>query len=71
MKMLTLALTLLSLAGCLSTQTVLLRHPQTGVVMKCGPYRYSTPIAGAVTMEHLKCIEDYQRQGYERVPSPD
>jgi hypothetical protein len=68
MKTLTLALIALLFSGCAGTQAVLLRHPQTGKEVRCGPYRYTGYTAAAVTMEHLKCIEDYQRQGYERVP---
>lgn len=68
MRMLTLVLLVLSLAGCMSTQAVVLRHRQTGQVVKCGPTPYAPAQAMAVTMEHIKCIEDYQRQGYERMP---
>lgn len=50
------------LGGC--TTTVVLRHPQTGETVKCGPYRPS--VAGAA--REARCLDDYQRQGFERVP---
>jgi len=53
------ALTLLT--GC--TDAVLLRHPDTGKTVKCGPYTMS----GGVVARERGCIEDYQRQGYKRV----
>lgn len=64
MKMLALVLVVLVFAGC--TMPVTLRHPQTGQLTQCGPY----PFPGEVTtaMRETKCIKDYQRQGYERVP---
>lgn len=58
------------LAGCrpFSTDPVMLRHPKTGVTVQCGPYSYGTQTASAEAMREIKCIEDYQRQGYQRVP---
>ena len=57
-----LGLTLLG--GCTS---VTLRDPETGKTVTCGPY------IGDPASDHLarllkrSCIEDYERQGYERV----
>ena len=52
-------------AAC--TSPVYLKHKGTGQVVKCGPY-----MVGAVSdaMRQSQCIGDYQRQGYERTPSP-
>jgi hypothetical protein len=59
------ALTLL--VGCTSDE-VHLRHPQTGKTVKCGPYSTTTREARFTAVEHERgCIQDYQRQGYERV----
>ncbi len=59
---------LLILAACTYTDTVFLRHPKTGLTAQCGPYRYSGYTATAAAMRESRCIDDYQRQGYERVP---
>ena len=55
------------LAGC-TTDPVFLRHPQTGKNVQCGPYYYiSDAVPYTVAVRKKGCIEDYQRQGYERV----
>lgn len=54
---------LLGLMGC--TSAVTLRHPQTGARVKCGPFAF---IQGTAAEREARCIDDYQRQGYERVP---
>jgi hypothetical protein len=53
------ALTLL--VGC--TDAVHLRHPETGKTVKCGPYYVNV----TTVARERGCIEDYQRQGYQRV----
>lgn len=60
------------LAGC-AIDAVALVHPQTGKEAQCGPYYYFSAMssgmlskAAAVEREQV-CIEDYQRQGYERM----
>ena len=58
----------LLLIGCVLTDPVLLRHLKTGQTVQCGPYRYDHHTAVAIIMQERGCIEDYQRQGYERVP---
>lgn len=58
---------LVAVTAC--TSAVTLRNPQTGATVKCGPYccvygaRHDTAVA-----REDRCISDYQRQGYERVP---
>lgn len=55
-------LILLCLAAC--TAPVKLRNASTGDVATCGPYvdTWTTPDREG------RCISDYQRQGFERVP---
>jgi hypothetical protein len=56
--------TLIVLAGC--TGPVILRDPQTGKTVHCGPDE--TEQRADVAYQHQRdCIEDYQRQGYKRV----
>jgi len=57
------------LAACASTHPVFLQHPKTGETVQCGPYTIrgiQGPTAAA--MHEARCLDDYQRQGYERVP---
>ena len=64
-----LVLSAVLLAGCSATDPVLLRHPQTGKTVRCGPYSYHQGIGsleGAIQLER-GCVSDFQRQGYERV----
>ena len=49
--------------GCTS-DTVRLRHPQTGETAQCGPNRGMSPETAAGERE--RCIEHYQSRGYER-----
>jgi hypothetical protein len=61
------AFLLVLLAGCAATAAVFLRHPKTGETVQCGPYPYTGYTATAVAIQERGCIEDFQRQGYERV----
>lgn len=69
-RFLPLGLLLLLVTGC--TSAVTLRHPITGVTVKCGPYAFDNlGRSAAVAMERERqCISDYQRQGYERGTVP-
>lgn len=67
--MLLIAIVLL-LSGC--AEDVLLRHPSTGQVATCkGGYR-TTGLGGLVDQTakelQMRCLDDYQRQGYQRIP---
>lgn len=53
----------LLLAGCVSGVT--LRHPTSGQTVKCGPYALKY---GVGYQELDRCLDDYQRQGYQRAP---
>ncbi|WP_455377505.1 hypothetical protein [Petrachloros mirabilis] len=53
--------------GC-ATEEVLLRHPETHEVVKCGPF--ATPTAAdrvAAVKRTRECVEDYERKGYKRL----
>jgi hypothetical protein len=52
-----------TLAGCVGS--VKLRHPTTKQEVKCGPYAF---MFGHGVDNLNRCLDDYQRQGYERVP---
>ena len=52
--------------GC--TSAVTLRHPQSGATAKCGPYYSLGGYYNAATLRERTCVQDFQRQGYERVP---
>jgi hypothetical protein len=54
-------------AGC-SSETAMLRHPQTGATVTCGPYYRVWLVGGDYVRSMSKCISDYQRQGFERIP---
>jgi hypothetical protein len=51
------------------TEPILLRHPETGITVQCGPYPnalYSSMAAG-YRAERQQCVAQYQRQGYVRL----
>jgi hypothetical protein len=55
---------LTTVTGCQS-DSVRLRHSQTGEIAQCGPYgSYSSQTA---EKERERCIRDYQEKGYQRV----
>jgi len=60
----------LGIAGCM-TGAVVLRHPETGAIAKCGPYYIGGPASPqfgiAATVREENCVRDFVRQGYERV----
>ncbi len=58
------------IVGCASSSIVMLKHPATGNVVQCGPYRGGFGVAAENNqLTELKyCINDFQRQGYERLP---
>lgn len=60
----------IALAGTLQlcTYSTTLRHPQTGQTAVCGPYYAVGTYAGPAMARERGCIEDFQRQGYERLP---
>ena len=55
-----------ALAGC--TTAVKLRNPATGATASCGPYYVDSGFSNAQAERESRCISDFQRQGFERVP---
>ena len=65
------ALSLFLMSGCATIPPVTLQHPTTGQRVKCdgGSHAPGNPDHGLVILtKQGRCISDYQRQGYERVP---
>jgi hypothetical protein len=57
--------------GVCQDRLVYLRHQTMGRVAQCGPYpNYTTVRASLALIRGRWCIKDYQRLGYERMPSP-
>jgi len=57
---------LVLLGSC--TEPVKMRNAATGEIASCGPYKNGI-ITGAWAAEReARCISDYQRQGFERMP---
>jgi hypothetical protein len=54
-------------AACATTEPIVLRHPD-GRTVQCGPYDNRPAHAMASAYRERGCIEDFQRQGFERVP---
>lgn len=69
MKPIYIAILCLFAAGC-STDPVYLKHSESGQIVQCGPFSSMGLRATAAALHENQCIADYQRQGYERVPSP-
>ncbi len=71
MKYFTILLFIGMLAGC-SYTTIFLKHPETGEIAKCGPYRiwsFTGPIGtSANELREIKCIENFEAVGYLRMP---
>lgn len=67
MRTISFLVVLIALVGC--TEAVKMRNTQTGQIAQCGPYP-SDMIAGGNTQaqREARCIDDFQRQGYERMP---
>jgi hypothetical protein len=51
--------------GCSSTITM--RHPD-GRTATCGGYSTAFQLGDQVAAREARCISDYQRQGFERMP---
>jgi hypothetical protein len=51
------------------TESILLRHPGTGVIVECGPYPYAlySSMAAGYRAERQQCVAQYQWQGYVRL----
>ena len=51
-----------------SYETIYLRNSTTGQVVACGPYKSTETSGAASASAERRCIDDYQRQGFVRVP---
>ena len=49
-------------------ETIYLRNSTTGQVVACGPYKSTETSGAASASAERRCIDDYQRQGFVRVP---
>lgn len=63
-----LVLATVLLGGCFSMVSVRLRHPTIGTTVQCGPYSYVPATQDVAVASMTRCIDDYQKQGYVRVP---
>lgn len=62
-------LCLLCVVACNSLPVVQMRNPRTGETAKCGSGPYDSRFQGGTAhVWQRECIEDFQRQGWERVP---
>jgi hypothetical protein len=62
-----IAIVAVSLAAC--TESIKMKNTQTGQITRCGPYA-SVALGGGTNQaqREMQCIQDFQRQGYERMP---
>ncbi len=67
---LALAFGLFGCSSVLGIETAYLKNPNTGNTVTCGPYKLSGTSGAASEAAERGCIEDYERQGYVRIPSP-
>lgn len=59
----------LCLMTCACTDSVKLRNPTTGATAECGPYmNEGMGQPASVAQREARCLDDYQRQGFVRVP---
>ena len=60
---------LLVISACMKIDAVVLKHPETGEIVQCGPYSgLSGNNFAATALIQRGCIEDYKEQGYQRAP---
>lgn len=56
------------MAGCSSFPPVKLKHSQTGAAITCEGWEGQRPNEWIAFAKQRACVDDYQRQGYARVP---
>lgn len=66
MRLIAIFIACAALAAC--TAPVQLRNPATGQTASCGPYMLDSLGSDSQAEREARCISDYQREGYERVP---
>ena len=70
-KLLLLSVTVMLLGACAMGETVYMKHPGTGDMVKCGgDIAYGNIPAGNDTnlLKLRFCIDDFKEQGYKRMP---
>lgn len=66
-RLFTITVVLAVAAGC-TTEQILLRHPQTNEIAKCGPFSAPTVADRVEGIKRTReCVEEYERQGYRRI----
>jgi hypothetical protein len=60
----------LAVGACAQTDPVHLKHPQTGQEVTCGPYPFYPLRASAGAQQESQCIQDFEKQGFLRLPNP-
>jgi hypothetical protein len=69
MRAVTLCLAMIALAGC--APDIQLRNPQTGATAVCSGGYYQHGLIGMANQTakdlQMRCLDDYERQGYERI----
>lgn len=66
MRYVLLLLLAASLIGC--SESIKLRNASTGQTAACGPYMLDAVGSNSEEQREARCISDYQRQGFERMP---
>ena len=51
-----------------TTESIYMKNPTTGAVVKCGSPHANTLAEPAVQQREAQCIQDYKEQGFVRVP---
>ena len=69
MRFVLLLLLTAALTAC-QTTPVYLQHPVTKETAKCGPYDARVAHYGTSVERERGCIQDFQRQGFERMAKP-
>jgi hypothetical protein len=67
MKILLVCL-ILAASACATGDDITLRNPISGQITKCPGYSTAPALASHAQAQQRNCVQDYQRQGYERVP---
>lgn len=67
MRFLLIVVACTAVAAC--TDAIKLRNPATGATAQCGPYMLEgLGQPASVAQRETRCLDDYERQGYVRVP---
>jgi hypothetical protein len=56
--------------GACTDSTVYLKNPKTGEIVQCGNFHAVTLVENSKKDRDLRCVDDYEAQGFVRVPGP-